>query len=192
MTHRFRPDPELHAFAPVVMQRARERGAMITGPWLRGDEPRLARELLVDAIGRCGADEGTVWLLRGAALVPAINTGPHADRLVDLFQQPVSQGIIGMVAVTEQSFCENGIEASAQRDGTLDTLLGVRTAAMLAVPLAFGGAVRGVVSCVLFTREGAPRGFAAEHLERLERDVHTAGRLLDLVLLDGVLGLHGA
>ena len=191
MMQRFRPDPELQALSPVVARRVAERGALATGAWLRGDATRLARELVTDVFTRCEASEGTVWLLHGDALVPAINTGPHAVRLVDLFQQPVSRGIIGMVAVTEQAFCENDIAASAQRDGTLDTLLGVQTSAMMAVPLVFGGAVRGVVSCVQFAGDGAARGFAAGQLELLEREVHVAGRLLDLVLLEGVLGLHG-
>lgn len=192
MLHRFRPDPELQALAPVVAQRVASRGAMVTGEWMRGDEARTARELLLDALQRCGADEGTIWLVRGDVLVPALNTGPNAARIVDTFEQPLSRGIIGMVAVTEQAFAENDMAGSAERDGTLDTLLGVRTLAMMAVPLAFAGAVRGVVSCVQLANAAAARGFAPAQLDVLERDAHIAGRLLDLALLDGVLGLHGA
>jgi hypothetical protein len=132
-----------------------------------------------------------LWLLDGESLVPAINTGPNAARLLDTFRQPLARGLIGMVVVTEQAYCENDVAADPRRDATLDTLLGVRTAAMMAAPMVLGSAVRGVVSCVQFHGETMPAGFEPQHLEHLERTVSVAGRLLDLVLLDGVLGLQG-
>ncbi len=192
MSHRYRPDPELQLLTPRVAQHLHARGGLVDGPWLRSEQPRLARECLVAAFVHCGADEGTVWLLHDGALVPALNSGAHAARLIDTFRQPVSRGIIGMVAVTEQAYCENDVADDTRRDGTLDALLEVQTSAMMAVPFVFAGAVRGVVSCVQFVQDAPRRGFAPAHLDQLEREVHVAGRLLDLALLDGLFGLHDA
>ncbi len=191
MTDRFRPDPGLQGIAPTVQLRLQERAMLIDGAWCRGNEARVAREVLEDAFAQCGAHEGTVWLLNGDSLVPAVNTGPNAGSLLDTFRQPLARGLIGMVAVTEQAYCENDVAADPRRDATLDTMLGVRTAAMMAVPLVVGGAVRGVVSCVQFHGASAPAGFSPQHLEQLERGVSVAGRLFDIVLLDGLLGLQG-
>ena len=44
----------------------------------------LMREVIHEAFAEARADEGTVWLLdaTGEHLVPAYNTGPHAERMV--------------------------------------------------------------------------------------------------------------
>jgi transcriptional regulator with GAF, ATPase, and Fis domain len=191
MPHRFRPDPALASVGPMLLQRLHERGALLDGAWFRTAQASLPREVIVHAFARTGADEGTVWLLRDAMLIPAINTGPNESQLIDTFRQPVTHGIIGMVAVTEQSFCENDIATNAMRDDTLDGKLGVQTQAMMAVPLVFAGGVQGVVSCVQFRDAEPATGFTPAHLESLEREVHVAGRLIDLALLDSVTGLQG-
>jgi len=192
MSHRFRPDPGLQPLATGIAQHLQARAALVDGPWLRGEQSRLARECLRHAFHRCAADEGTVWLLHDGALVPALNSGVQAARLEDTFRQPLDRGIIGMVAVTEQAYCENDVADDTRRDGTLDALLQVQTSAMMAVPFVFGGSVRGVVSCVQFVRSTPRTGFTPSHLDQLEREVHLAGRLLDLALLDGLFGLHDA
>lgn len=191
MPHRFRPDPELSPLGPVLLQRVHERAAMLDGAWFRGTQSALPRDVIVTAFTRCGAHEGTLWLVRNDVLVPAINTGPHAEQLVDVFRQPLANGIIGMVAVTEQAFCENDVAHNASRDTTLDALLGETTLAMMAAPLVFAGGVRGVVSCVQLHGAAPAPGFTPAQLEALEHDVNVAGRLIDLVLRDSVMGLHG-
>jgi hypothetical protein len=190
MPLRFRPDPELSAAAPLVSRRLHERAALLDGAWFRSAQAALPRGMIGGAFTRCGAHEGTLWLVQEDMLVPAVNTGPHADRLVDVFRQPIAHGIIGMVAVTEQAFCENDIRRNALRDATLDTLLGVETVAMLAVPMVFGGGVRGVVTCVQLRDDRPAPGFTPAHLEDLERETGIAGRLIDLTLLDSILGLQ--
>ncbi len=192
MPNRFRPDPELSASAPLLQRRLQEYGALIDGPWLRSAQAATARDVILTSFVRSGAHEGTLWLVRGNSLVPAINSGPHAQTLVDRFEQPLDRGIIGMVAVTEQAFCENDVASNAMRDSTLDTMLGLQTVAMMAVPLVFAGGVRGVVSCVQLAGGAAAPGFSPADLENFERDVNVAGRLIDLTLLDSVLGLQGA
>jgi hypothetical protein len=191
MPNRFRPDPELVGSAPLLARRLQERAALLDGAWWRGTQATLPRELILESFARCGAHEGTIWLLKEAVLVPAVNTGPHAAALVDTFEQSIERGIIGMVAVTEQAFGENDVASDPRRDATLDTTLGVQTLAMMAVPLVFAGGVRGVVSCVQLRDDRPAPGFQPQHLETLERDVNVAGRLVDLILLDGVLGLNG-
>lgn len=192
MPHRFRPDPELSLMGPVLLQRVQERAAMLDGPWLRSAQAALPREVLLESFMRCGAHEGTIWLVHDSMLVPAVNNGPHAAQLVDTFRQPIAQGIIGMVAVTEQAFCENDIARNTMRDATLDTLLGEQTLAMMAAPLVYAGGVRGVVSCVQLRGSAASPGFTPQHLNAFEHDVNVGARLLDLVLRDSVLGLQGA
>jgi GAF domain len=191
MPSRFRPDPELSLLGPVLLQRVHERAALLDGAWFRSAQAALPRDVIVAAFTRCGAHEGTLWLVRGDVLVPAINTGPNVERLVDAFRQPLANGIIGMVAVTEQAFCENDVAHNALRDTTLDTLLGEQTLAMMAAPLVFAGGVRGVVSCVQLRGDAPAPGFTPVQLEALEHDVNVAGKLIDLVLRDSVMGLHG-
>lgn len=191
MPHQFRPDPALASVGPMLLQQLHERGAMLDGPWFRSTQASLPRDVIEEAFDRCGAHEGTVWLVRDGDLIPVVNTGPNAALLVDSFRQPIAQGLIGMVVVTQQSFCENEIAQHAQRDATLDTKLGVETVSMMAVPLVFGGGVQGVVSCVQLRGETPARGFTPAHLESFERDVNVAGRLIDLALLDSVTGLTG-
>lgn len=192
MPNRFRPDPVLALNASALMQRIAERGALVDGAWMRSVQAALPRDVIAASFLRCGAHEGTLWLVRGSVLVPAFNTGAHAAALVDRFEQPIERGIIGMVAVTEQAFCENEMTRNTVRDSTLDTRLGVVTSAMMAAPLAFGGALRGVVSCVQLAGTTPAPGFSAHHLETFERDVNVAGRLLDLALLESVIGLASA
>ena len=191
MPNRFRPDPELSTGTPFLQQRLQERATLVDGAWLRSAPAALARTVIESAFVQCGASEGTIWLLRGAVLVPATNTGPNAMSLIDQYEQPVERGLIGMVAVTEQAFCERDMRGNAQMDGTLDTRLGVQTTAMMAVPLSFGGALRGVVSCVQLAGQPDLRPFGPEDLDLLERQVSAAGRLLDLALLESIMGLPG-
>ncbi len=191
MPHQFRPDPALASVGPMLVQRLHERASLLDGPWFRSTQAALPRDVIEEAFDRCGAHEGTVWLARDGDLIPAVNTGPHAALLLDTFRQPIAHGLIGMVAVTQQSFCENDIARHALRDATLDAMLGVETVAMMAVPLVFGGGVQGVVSCVQLSAGTPASGFSPAHLESFERDVNVAGRLVDLALLDSVTGLTG-
>lgn len=192
MPHQFRPDPALASVGPMLLQRLHERGAMLDGAWFRSAQAALPRDVIVQAFVRACANEGTVWLVRDGVLVPALNTGPHAAQLIDTFRQPITRGLIGMVAVTEQAFCENDIAHNALRDATLDAMLGVQTLAMMAVPLVFAAGVQGVVSCVQLRGDAPAPGFSGAQLESFERDVIVAGRLVDLALLNSVTGLHGA
>jgi hypothetical protein len=110
----------------------------------------LMRQTIETGFAEAGADEGTVWLLdqAGEYLVPAWNTGPHADRLVGKFKQPLKAGLICMVFSSEQPFLENEVWKNSRQSKLLDSMLAVETSAMIAVPFYFLRACRGVVSCV--------------------------------------------
>jgi len=149
----------------------------------------LMRRVLERGFADAGADEGTIWLLDGAgdALVPAYNTGPNAARLVGQFRQPLNAGLICMVFASEQPFLENEVAKAPRQSKLLDSLLGVQTCAMIAVPFHFLRACRGVISCVQLqhpARAGVPPpGFRPEHLAGLQLAATLLSQLLEYRLL---------
>jgi hypothetical protein len=155
------------------------------------------RALLIDAFARVGAHEGTVWLLDAEreALVPQFNSGPHAEKFVNRFRQPLTSGMISMVVAMEQPICENDVHKNAQQDRALDQQLELQTSAMLAVPFLFAGELRGVVSCVQLRRtdstEPESPGFSVGHLTALQLAVGILSRLIDARLLALCLGMEG-
>jgi hypothetical protein len=154
----------------------------------------LMRDLLSRGFADAGAHEGTVWLpdSDGQHLVPAFNTGVHADQFVGTFRQPLSSGLICMVYASEQSIVENEVQTNAGQSKLLDNLLAVETHAMMAVPFQFLRGCRGVVSCVQLRTPGAPvsplRPFTAADLTVLQRTSSLCGRLLELRLLSHAVG----
>jgi hypothetical protein len=106
--------------------------------------------VLRKAFDAVGANEGTIWLLdeKQEALVPVWSSGPYGERFVGIHRQPLTDGIMSLICITEQGLCENSVYQNAQQDPTLDRRLGVLTCAMIAVPLRFGDAIHGGVSCV--------------------------------------------
>ncbi len=154
----------------------------------------LMADLLRASIHEARAQEGTVWLpdLAGQHLVPIWNSGPNASRIVGRFRQPMNAGLVCMVYATEQPFLENDIAHNARQSKLLDLTLGVQTEALLAVPLHFAGACRGVVSCVQLAAssmagQAGPR-FSPANLTAIERTAAVLARLLELQLLTGLGG----
>jgi len=154
----------------------------------------LLRSVFQAGIKEAQADEGTIWLVDRSAefLEPAHNTGPHAARFVGSFRQPLSEGLICMVFSTEQAFMENEVFRNTRQSKRLDTLLEVRTQALLAVPFTLFNHCRGVVSCVQLGAPDAgqptPRGFQSANLTTMQRTAMTLSRLLEHRLLGSVLG----
>jgi hypothetical protein len=81
-------------------------------------------------------------------LLPLWNSGPSSDKIVGRYRQPLSRGLISLVFLLEQPLCESGVHRNPGQDRTLDGELGVRTGAMIAVPVRRDGVAIGVVSCV--------------------------------------------
>lgn len=148
---------------------------------------KVAQEVIEQGLSNAGADEGTLWLLDSTSeyLVPVYNSGPNAADFVGNFRQSLSSGMISMVVATEQPICENDVHRNNRQDRTLDTKLGVQTRAMIATPVYFAGALRGVISAVQLERENADQdqparpGFRWEQLQSLQRTAALLARLIE-------------
>ena len=151
-------------------------------------------EVLSKTFSEAHADEGTVWWLDEpiGALVPIWNNGPDADAFVGRFCQPLSAGLISMVLASEQPFVENAVPDCSGQDPRLDTELGVRTQALIAVPLLLFRRCLGVVSCVQLARSSpapTPRaGYVGDDLRRVLKGVSLATRLLEHRVMNHALG----
>lgn len=153
----------------------------------------LMRQTLAKGFAEAGADEGTVWLVdrMGENLVPAYNTGPQADELVDAFKQPLRAGLVGMVFASEQPFLENEVWKNSAQSKLLDQKLRVQTWSMIAVPFYFLRRCRGVVSCVQLKRnpaEAAPAGFQPQNLKSVQQACAMLTQLIDFRLLSEAVG----
>jgi hypothetical protein len=157
-----------------------------------------------------GADEGSLWLAvdDGQALLPIWNNGPDAARFVGSFRLPVTQGISGFVFTSGIAACEAEVCFNQRQHRELDHQLGVLTWAMLAVPLVFGGAARGVITAVRLirlsdlpdlkrvpeSRDELPSGytppaaFGLANLSAMETTAGAVGRLIEHRLTAWVLG----
>ena len=156
--------------------------------------PPLAKNTLLKTFRKIGADHGAIWLLEstGDHLVPVFGCGEHAEAFLNgKFRLPTDQGLISMVFATGQPFCENAIHKNPGHSPLLDKQLGVRTEAMIAIPLTFADSQRGIVSCVhLGTDEskGAEKTFSGSDLGDLELASAAIARILDLTLMEQILG----
>lgn len=122
--------------------------------WFLTDDLVCGQEL-ADAVRDAGATEGCVWVVDETqeVLVPVWNNGARGSDFVMSFTQPLDRGIISMVFATEQPFIENEARSNRRLDSRLDNRLGVRTEALIAVPLLVEGRCIGVVSCVRLAGE---------------------------------------
>jgi hypothetical protein len=190
----FLPHPEMEPLLGDLERRLKEMAAMIDHATYTHFQDRLMEQILREGFTRAGAAEGSVWLLdeNRENLVPVFNTGPNADELVGRYRQPLKAGIVSMVAVSEQSFCENRVWENADQDKTLDEKLKVLTYAMAVVPLYYASDLRGVVSCVQLFAEGEnePCGFTPDSLQQLELAVEVLSKLIDHRLLRAAIGLE--
>jgi len=122
------------------------------------------------------------------------NSGKNADRLVEHAEQPVNEGLIGMVFSTEQGFIENDVVANRQHSKHIDQDFAQTTLALLAVPFYIRGEKVGVVSCVKLdgSTNACPNRseFVTSDLERIELASRAVGMLLELRLLRLATGLE--
>ncbi len=190
----FLPHPKMEPLIGDLECRLKSMAKMINSQNYIHFQDELMEQVLRDGFARANAAEGTVWLLdqKRENLVPVFNTGPNAGEFVGNFRQPLKAGIVSMVAISEQSFCENRVWENAEQDKTLDEKLNVRTYAMAVVPLYYGTDLRGVVSCVqLFTEgENRPEGFTPDSLQQLELSVAVLSKLIDYRLLSAAIGIE--
>ena len=191
------PDPAFLDLKSVLSERLERIAGGIHPEQFASLLDPLMRQTLEHGFAEAGADEGTVWLLdhAGEFLVPAWNSGPHADKLVGKFKQPLKAGLICMVFSSEQPFLENEVWKNSRQSKLLDSMLEVQTSAMIAVPFYFLRACRGVVSCVKLDKasRSAPgatdsNGFHPEHLTHVQRATAVLSQLVELKLLSCTVG----
>lgn len=147
----------------------------------------LLRELLSRSAERVSAENTALWLSSGDFLDPILGTGPHADSFVGEFRQPLDRGIISYVFASGQPVCENAISVNPQHSPLLDQRLGIRTDAMIAVPVVVDGEMAGVITCV-HTRpadsEAEASKFHSQDLNEFEFAAACLGRLFEASLLN--------
>lgn len=150
----------------------------------------MVRYILAQSFEQIGAREGLVWLLNEdhEELIPSFGLGPHSERLIGSdYSQPLREGIVSMVTMTEQPFVENEVFRNAKHSKLVDQKLGQQTYAMIVVPFYFLRRCRGVISCVqvkhLDGQVADPPGFKSEHLKTMMRTSAVLTELIDYRLL---------
>ena len=190
------PEEGFAALRPSVILRFRDAARRACGESFQALFQGTAERLLTETLARIGAHEGTIWLIDDSrqALVPRFNSGPKAAEMVGVLRQPLDRGMISLAFASEQSICENDVYRSERQDRTVDLTLRQLTCAMLAVPLAFGREVRGVISAVkLKPHESSasdPSGFTSDDLRFAEVVTSAIASLLDSRILELCLGLE--
>ena len=188
------PDPAFMELRPMLSERLSRIGESIHPAEFSSLLDPLMREELHHGFRQGRADEGTVWLLDESHknLVPGFNSGPRAEELVGKFKQPLNAGLVCMVFAGEQPFLENEVWKNSQQSKMLDTMLGTKTCAMMAVPFYFLQACRGVISCVQLQPPNAtrpePTGFRAEDLASIQRTSALLSELIEYRLLSRTVG----
>lgn len=187
------PDPAFQDLRTALSDRLERLAVGIQPDQFGSLMDTLMTQTLERGFAEAGAHEGTLWLLDpgNEFLVPAWNSGPNAARLVGQFKQPLNAGLICMVFASEQPFLENEVWNNSQQSKLLDSLLKVKTAAMIAVPFYFLRGCRGVVSCVQLKSAGPeadPAGFRPEHLAHVQRATTLMSKLVELKLLGRTVG----
>lgn len=169
--------------------------------------PARQTDILLKSIS---ADEGTIWLAvdEAQSLLPVWNNGPDAARFVSSFRLPVTGGITGFVFTSGIAACEAEVCFNQRQHRELDQKLEMLTWAMVAVPLAFSGAVRGVITAVRLIRMSdlpdtkvlpqshadfppgfqTPNAFGLADLAVMEAAASSLGKLIEHRLTAWVLG----
>lgn len=128
----------------------------------KADAP-LATEL-ARAVSLVGAEEGSILLLTpsGQALRFAVCSADSAAKLIGT-QQPVTRGVVGMVASFQQPTIANRLNGDPQHDPTVDAKVGSTTSSQMAVPLSDAFQEYGVVTAINAAHE---EGFSNDHLQQ--------------------------
>ncbi|MFP6873676.1 MAG: GAF domain-containing protein [Verrucomicrobiales bacterium] len=188
------PNPELASAAQQLRDELTSMGDGLDAGSFTRLLPPLAKNTALRAFRRAGTEHGAIWLTdnTGDHLIPVFGCGGHAEEFLNgKFRLPTDQGLISMVFATGQPFCENAIHENPGHSPLLDRQLGVHTEAMIAIPLTFANRLRGIVSCVHLSaaaKTEKARSFSGEDLTDLELASAVIARILDLALIEHILG----
>ena len=130
---------------------------------LAKDDAALAKAL-ADAVADVGAQEGSILLLTpsGQALRFALCSSADSGRLIDT-QQPVTRGVVGLVASFQQPTINNALDDDPQHDPSVDQKVGSTTQSQMAVPLSDAHQEYGVITAINASNES---GFTNDDLQR--------------------------
>lgn len=126
-------------------------------------DAQLAKEL-ANAVRAVGAQEGSILLLTpsGQALRFALCSSDASARLIDT-QQPVTRGVVGLVASFQQPTINNELGEDPQHDPSVDEKVGSTTRSQMAVPLSDSENEFGVVTAINAQNQA---GFTNDDLQR--------------------------
>ncbi|MEM1354778.1 MAG: GAF domain-containing protein [Planctomycetota bacterium] len=126
-------------------------------------DPQLMAEL-DQAVRAVDAEEGSILLLTGGgqALRFVLSVSPMAEKLIGT-QQPVTRGVVGLVASFQQPTINNHTVDDPQHDPSIDKRVGSQTQSQMAVPLSDAQHEFGVVTAINSRRDG---GFADADLRQ--------------------------
>ena len=196
----FLPEQRFLPLRPALEEHLSKLGSAVTPENFLSICDEMLLKLLKESFERIGADEGSIWLLdpEKQHLVVAHNSGPNSEKIIG-FKQPLTRGIVSLVAASEHPFVENNVYKNIKQDKALDEKLEKMTYAMVAVPLYFLNEVRGVISCVQLQdvdiRDGkpvpkgdTPRGFGPAELNAIQTIAAVVRDLIDYRLLGTAIG----
>lgn len=126
-------------------------------------DTRLADEL-AQAVRAVGAQEGSILLLTpsGQALRFAVCSSNASAKLIGT-QQPVTRGVVGLVASFQQPTINNELGNDPQHDPSVDEKVGSMTRSQMAVPLSDAYHEFGVITAINARNES---GFTNDDLQR--------------------------
>ena len=173
-----------------------QAGAICRGEW-KGWPPAGSFDLLCDAVKSVEADDGALWLVDDVAreLRPRFSIGEHSNILLNEIRQPLSSGLISMVFFTENSICEAEVGRRSEYCPDVDSRLGLKTKAMIAIPVFFAQRCRGVFSAVLFEQSGETtrkNAFLPADFEALSQAASLWSELMDSQLAGVGMQIGGA
>lgn len=145
---------------------------------LAKDDDQLA-QTLSDAVCAVGAEEGSILLLTpsGQALRFTVCSSEKAAGLVNT-QQPVTRGVVGLVASFQQPTIANRLAGDPQHDPTVDAKVGSTTRSQMAVPLSDSEHEFGVITAINSNRED---GFSNDDMQQYLQAANTiTARLAEL------------
>ena len=130
---------------------------------LAKDDTQLAK-VLADAVQSVGAQEGSILLLTpsGQSLKFAVCSSSKSSKLVNT-QQPVTRGVVGLVASFQQPTINNALDSDPQHDPSVDEKVGSTTHSQMAVPLSDSDREYGVVTAINAAKAS---GFSNDDLNR--------------------------
>jgi hypothetical protein len=170
-----------------------QAGAICRGEW-SGWPCAGGFDLLRDAVTATDADDGVLWLVDDVKreLRPCFSIGQHCEIFLKEIRQPLTSGLISMVFFTEDSICEAEVRRRSEYCPDVDSRLGAKTKAMIAVPIFFAQRCRGVFSAVLFdvsSQVTHKEAFLHSDFETLSQAATLWGELMDSQLAG--VGIQG-